>query len=158
LNIAGNAKITSSDSSGYMEFKCQHGEDECADNMVEICMMETAPDQLTALQRVVCMFDNMKTHYFDESFKTCYPGDTEAAALQFLTCEMQKSKPLFAQAIKATPEHDSIPWAVVDEINLTSDDRDLINNDVFQWACNNYKGEKPTACSNNMKAFSLVEN
>ena len=63
----------------------------------------------------------------------------------------------FHKAVTSTPTHDFIPWAVVKDRELTQSDRDMINNNVLKWACDNYDGKKPESCSKTSISFSLID-
>jgi len=66
---------------------------------------------------------------------------------------------LLDDAIKTTPaEHSFIPWETVEGKTLTQSDRDAINDNVLQWACDNYDGEKVAACKSTQERRRIYEN
>ena len=132
--------------------------DECKYNMVELCLVKIGYKQSTALNRTVCMFETSqaKVEKMDDAYKKCYPAINYYQVL-FQYCQIYDNVRYFKEAIAATPAHDSIPWAVVEGNELTTADRNMINNNVFKWACDNYKGKKPENCDKTLATLSLLE-
>ena len=61
FNVAGNVtEIQINAKKDLYSFQCQNGDEECAGNIFENCLINTAKDTLTGLKSVVCMFQNIK--------------------------------------------------------------------------------------------------
>ena len=155
FNIAGNAKVDT-DSTGARTFTCQHGETECATNLMETCFQLSAPDHLTALKSVMCVFEDLPSNSKNLGVNRCADKYNLPFGPIFKCIVQGEGEQLFYDAIQRTPAHTFIPWAVVDGKELTQSDRDMINNDVLKWACENYGGKKPESCNKMKIALSII--
>jgi len=153
FNIAGNASYKRASSGKVLyNYECQHGIEECYLNMLELCMIKNLNNSRKALETVVCMYNQTHTEgsLIPIAFEKCtmyydWELDQKKTALE---CSVNgEGQAMMLEAIDNTPKHDFIPWTVVDGKTLTVDDRTLINVNVFQYACNNFMGEKPETCN-----------
>ena len=132
------------------KFECQHGSTECYGNALDSCILSHAKDNATALNAVTCIEEvaNVAGKGFAKALKQCgetFSFDVEAVE----TCANgDEGNALQHQAAAATPDHDYVPWLIVDGQHPQENDEDQILDDVFTWACSNYKGDnKPAACT-----------
>jgi hypothetical protein len=125
---------------------------------VEACGLKHAASDLSGLQFVTCIeseegmrettkdFDNLlikcaaKVGLDTKSIQTCVSG-TEA-------------DDLINQIAKETPEHQYVPWVVANGKHSTEDEKS-IESDAYKWACDNFKGTKPSGCTSLKTNFRL---
>ena len=133
----GNARIITRDPP---TFECQHGEEECYDNMVQLCAMEhnkeTYWDFLIALEKAA--------DYSDASVKKI-AEEYKLNGEEILTCAHGTEGPLLhLAAADKTPDHQYVPWLVVDGKHI---DSEKIQDQFVKTVCDAYKGEKPAICN-----------
>ena len=130
----GNAYVLTRDPP---TFKCQHGDEECYGNFVELCAQKHFTDE-EAWQVILC--EETSTDFSDEGVTTCAKQAGVDASV-ILECAKGTEGPLLhLEAADKTPEdHKWVPWVVVD-----GKVRDREN--VLDMICDAYKGEKPASC------------
>lgn len=131
-------------------FTCQHGQEECDGNAVENCVLKHVTDAMTKLKANVCIeqIANIQGKGFPAAIDTCSKQYKFDAAAVTACSQGDEGNALTHAAAQATPsDHQYVPWVVVDGVHPGQTDENSILDDVFAWACNNYKGSnKPTAC------------
>ena len=129
----GNARVITRDPP---TFQCQHGDEECYGNWVELCAQKHFPEQ--AWDFIVCQEDT--TDFSDEGIKKC----SSAAGIDadvVLECAKGSEGPLLhLEAADKTPTHKYVPWVVVDGKVMGEED------DFLKMVCDAYQGEKPASC------------
>ncbi|CAL9688439.1 unnamed protein product [Knipowitschia caucasica] len=147
----GNAK-ESIDGDRYI-FKCQHGEQECAGNMIEACLlnltsskafsviycMELAEDPLKAARACVQAFVPGLSW---EKLMTCANGD--------LGNHIMHQNALKTEALK--PTHTYVPWITVNGEH-SEDLQSKAFDGLLPLVCELYKGEKPPICGGKSRHF-----
>ena len=129
----GNAKIITRDPP---TFECQHGEEECYGNMVELCAIKHNPDNWWDF--ILC--EEGDPDFSDEGIRKCAKvGYVDGE--EILTCSHGTEGPLLhLEAGDNTPEHKYVPWLLVDGKLMGSGDS------LKRMICDAYTGEKPAAC------------
>ena len=128
----GNAEVLTRDPP---TFKCQHGDEECYGNWVELCGIKHNPDKWW--EWIQC--GERVGKFDDASIDRCsFEGSVPLKPI--LECAHGTEGPLLLlEAADKTPEHKYVPWLVVD--GKVRDQEDLV-----EMVCNAYKGEKPDRC------------
>lgn len=76
--------------------------------------------------------------------ESCYSTSMKGSSLTFDTvsaCAQNEASDVQAAAAKATPDHDFVPWCLVNGVALQHPDQMLTRS-----VCNAYTGPKPSAC------------
>ena len=129
----GNAHVITRDPP---TFQCQHGDKECYGNWVELCGQKHFPEK--SWEFILC--EETSTDFSDEGIKKCA---TEAGinADEILECAKGPEGPkLHLEAADKTPDHEWVPWMVIDGKLMGEHDT------VLQMVCDAYQGEKPASC------------
>jgi len=146
LVTSGNAKVSrpSFRYPGQHDFTCQHGDDECYGNQLQLCMWHHSTCRRGALKTILCMYARTVTHgmLLPQAFAEC---SWMEHARGLYNMEAVKECALGAEgnalhyaAIQATPaEHTNIPWATVGGFKLSDDDQTMMISDPLGWACAN---------------------
>jgi len=144
----GNAH-QSQNPDGSWSFECQHGENECLGNLLEVCVMaHTDWDFNHYLPIISCMegADNPV-----EAAKGCI---TDLSSLPYQVVKTCASGPqgnslmhsLGNKTESLDPPHEYVPWVVVDGEH-TEDMEKQAMGDLVGLVCGMYKGSKPPQCS-----------
>ncbi|KAK8793318.1 hypothetical protein WA158_004677 [Blastocystis sp. Blastoise] len=131
----GNAKTITRDPPTFV---CQHGENECRGNMLELCGMKHYPTTyfpfILCAERIVTVNDEEATRCAEETgldvntILSCFNGPE--ALLLHLECG------------DATPAHDSVPLLMVNHVIVKD------TNSLSKEVCDAYEGVKPEVCKN----------
>ncbi|KAM9099361.1 gamma-interferon-inducible lysosomal thiol reductase [Sarcophilus harrisii] len=129
---------------GTWEFTCQHGELECALNMVQTCVLYLLGKEFpNAFAVVNCM---MSAANPETSLEPCLKiYDPEVTVDDIMECAKgpQGNELMHQNAMMTdhlSPQHTYTPWILVDEYHLENP-ADLLNT-----VCHFYKGDLPYAC------------
>lgn len=134
----GNGKIISENPP---KFTCQHGEKECYGNMVHSCAVSIA-DQPKHTEFILCM-EKFKGNSSDALIIKC--ASQSGIPIDDLTeCYKGTQGPLeLLKIAKATPEHEYVPWILLNNNLLSEDDYGKFVPEV----CKLYTGELPKICN-----------
>lgn len=136
-SVYGNAKTSPNGT-----ITCQHGSEECLMNTLQNCAIAHATNASQWVPFIVCLENYgsnqqkyaskcaKENHYDWTTLNTCWTG--------------AEGKKLDAQAAANTPNHDFVPWLLVDGTNYCTNSN---CDDVLTWVCNAYTGPKPSACN-----------
>ena len=146
----GNAR--QSKSGEKWVFSCQHGENECAGNLMESCAL-SLNDYKLGLAFSVCLEDNLDTYSRDFSRTGTYCAEEVNINIgDILRCMQgdlgnQAQHEIASKTISLNPPHQHVPWIVVNEQH-SSDTENQVNRDMLKFICKSYKGEvKIEACN-----------
>lgn len=134
-------------------FECQHGAGECETDAMELCTqyklsgdigsIESGDTSLEAWPFILCMEEAEGNPSQGQS---CYESTMGAynATLPWSTistCATEEFTEVTTAAMNATPDHDYVPWCLVDGAVLE-------NTNLLQKAiCDAYTGTPPSSCS-----------
>lgn len=122
-------------------FNCQHGEKECYGNMIELCAINHYPN----IQWDYILCQESSVDFSDEGVTKC-AEEAGMDASVILKCANGKEGPLLhLEAADKTPEHNGVPWVIVDGKVKTDQD------DLIDMICDAYKGEKPKPCNQSLE-------
>ena len=100
-------------------FKCQHGEDECYGNIVELCAIKNNPEKWWKFIRC----EETILVFTDDDIRKCAKQDNIDAE-EIVTCAKSTEGPLrYLEAADKTPKHDYVPWVVVDGKVMGEEDK-----------------------------------
>ena len=136
----GNAHVLTRDPP---TFRCQHGDDECYGNWVELCAQKHFTEQWW--QFIVC--EEASPDFSDDGIKKC-AEEANIDASVILECAKGTEGPLLhLEAADKTPaDHKYVPWVVVDGKVMGESD------DFITMVCDAYTGEKPASCKKTLAA------
>lgn len=131
-------------------FTCQHGTGECLSDALELCTqyklsgnldsIKTGDTSLAAWPFILCM---EQADGQPSSGKSCYESTMNTTALPWSTiekCEATEFSAVTNAAMETTPDHDYVPWVLVDGTVLQ-------NTDLLEQAiCKAYTGTPPASC------------
>lgn len=138
-------------------FTCQHGEGECASDVLELCTqyklsgdinsIKSGSTSLAAWPFILCMErasgdPNQAESCWNENMADA--KTTDGSSLSFETiqaCAKIQWDAVQNAAASTTPSHDFVPWCLVDGVALQHPDQML-----QRAVCDAYKGTKPSAC------------
>lgn len=134
-------------------FTCQHGAGECTTDAMELCTqyklsgsldsISTGDTSLEAWPFILCMEEAEGNPTYGQS---CYESTMGAynATIPWSTisaCSVDEFSEVTTAAMNATPDHDYVPWCLVDGELLE-------NTNLLQKAiCDAYTGTPPSSCS-----------
>lgn len=134
-------------------FECQHGAGECETDAMELCLqyklsgdinsIATGDTSMEAWPFILCMEeaegDPMQGQSCYDSTMSTYNATLPWSTIS--TCSIVEFNDVTTAAMKATPDHDYVPWCLVDgEV--------LENTNLLQKAiCDAYTGTPPSSCS-----------
>ena len=103
-----------------LPFRCQHGDDECYGNWVELCAQKYNPDNWWNF--ILC--EEASEQFIDEGVKKC-AEQAGINAEEVLTCAHGTEGPLLhLEAADKTPaDHKWVPWVVVDGKVMGEEDK-----------------------------------
>lgn len=111
---------------------CQHGEGECDANSWEQCAIEQTIPRVY-MEFLNCLEHELPMGHYDESlpqslFVGCaaFTDDLDDYALKACHDNPMQSWMLQEKYAKATPEHDYVPWVVVDGNKIDEESDDLL--------------------------------
>ena len=149
FNVAGNTNETvSNELEISYEFSCENGDEECYGNKIQNCVYKYAKDHVTALKTIVCIFENTNSDASNlgMAYRNC-TIENGVSDMDVAWCAaLDEGNQLLHEAVQATPRPTIFPWADVEYNRLSDYDRRMINSDVFQWVCDNYRGVKSSNC------------
>jgi len=132
---------------------CQHGPDECAANLMEMCVIKSYPDWKTYAPFLICYEAEVVGHGLK-------PGAAEKCAKQAgiditAATACTKDKAASTALIHATarktcalqPEHRFTPWVVLDGVACPGVPDGTGCKDLLQHVCKRYKGTLPAGCN-----------
>ena len=131
----GNAQIITKDPP---TFECQHGEEECYANMVELCAL--AEDRIKAWNFIYC--EEKRLDFTEEGIAQCAETSYMDPVPIWECVQDGRGAQLHYEAALKTPEHSYVPWLVVEGEHI-----DLNKTTFKKVVCDAYKGEKPAACN-----------
>lgn len=145
----GNTKANNDGS-----YTCQHGADECASDVIELCALYKFANNITAISTGATsklawpFIQCVEANYGGASSSApgCYAstGAEAASGIPYsviTTCAANEGAAVQAQGNKATPaDHTYTPWPLVDGVLLEHPDL------LQQAVCNAYTGPKPISC------------
>lgn len=147
----GNAQETF-DGDKYI-FTCQHGEEECAGNMIEACLLNLS--QSDAFLTIFCMESSDDPIKAAQSCVELFSPDL--GWKEVMECVNGKSgnqimhqNALKTQALK--PPHKYVPWITVNGVH-TEELQDKAVSALVPLVCDLYTGEKPAICGGSGKYF-----
>lgn len=131
-------------------FSCQHGVGECATDALELCLqyklsgeissIETGDTSYEAWPFILCMEEAEGEPSKGES---CYSTSMTNSTVSWSTvsdCADSEFDLVQTAAMKATPDHDYVPWCLVNGELLEN------TNLLLQAICDAYTGVPPTSC------------
>ena len=131
-------------------FECQHGAGECTSDALELCTqyklsgnidsIETGDTSLAAWPFILCMEE---ADGDPDAGESCFNSSMSSSNLTWSVvqdCYFNEYDEVQSAAAKATPDHDYVPWVLVDgEV--------IEHNDLLQkYICDAYTGTKPESC------------
>ena len=124
----GNAHVLTRDPP---TFRCQHGDEECYGNWVELCAQKYNPANWWNF--ILC--EEASEQFDDEGVKKC-AEQAGINAEEILTCAHGTEGPLLhLEAADKTPaDHKWVPWVVVDGVHDEYVEN-LILNDMLDYLC-----------------------
>ncbi|XP_053382710.1 gamma-interferon-inducible lysosomal thiol reductase-like [Mercenaria mercenaria] len=134
---------------GKWEYTCQHGQDECAGNLIETCAMYIMQNFSNYFPFIHCIEAQKWTAPADAA-KTC-AKNMKIDLAPITDCANGKlgNGLLHEMALKTAalnPPHMYVPW-----ITFNGQHDGILENralsDLLSVVCDMYKGPKPTACS-----------
>lgn len=139
LVVSGNAKVTGRHGKMW-QFACQHGPEECYGNALEECILHHAPQKKIGLRMVTCIYAKSHTlgSALPDALEQCAEeiGDFGYSTDSMNQCANGlEGNAYHYGAIQMTPAHNFVPWVAVEDVVLTADDQDMLNNDPLKWAC-----------------------
>lgn len=133
-------------------YTCQHGAGECQSDAIELCVqyklsgdinsIESGDTSMAAWPFILCMEEADGNPTYANS---CYTSTMNTTALPYSVvndCYNNEYDTVMNAAMKATPAHDYVPWALVDGTILAN------SNLVQKAVCDAYTGTKPASCRN----------
>ena len=133
MEAFGNGRVLTRDPP---TFWCQHGENECYGNMVELCAVHHFPNSYWKF--IMCQ--ELAGKFGDDQVKKC-ASDAGLPVEEILECAKGEEGPLLhLQAADLTPpEHTYVPWVTVN--GVLQNGKTLVS-----MVCDAYEGEKPESC------------
>lgn len=139
----GNAKMITQSGGKKVKFQCQHGENECYGNMVQVCAAKKAKSTKSLLKFLDCMSQKSSAYRYG---KTCasYEGSFKWRSLEKCARGREGEK-LLRQMDRLTRGH----WPVIGyvpyvEVNGHLNTRATTN--LFALVCDLLGPEKPKIC------------
>ncbi|XP_033637080.1 gamma-interferon-inducible lysosomal thiol reductase-like [Asterias rubens] len=144
----GNAQETKN-STGW-SYDCQHGEQECQGNLLEVCILHYV-DFSTAFDTIYCMEKSgtpvphakecmMKNKVNYDQVSTCATGPEGNA--------LEHQMALKTDAL--SPKHTYVPWVTLNGVHTEQIENEATNN-LKKLVCKTYQGPKPTACTQDLQ-------
>mmetsp|Transcript_10060 Transcript_10060/g.15239 ORF Transcript_10060/g.15239 Transcript_10060/m.15239 type:complete len:170 (+) Transcript_10060:236-745(+) len=131
-------------------FTCQHGAGECETDAMELCTqyklsgdissISSGDTSLAAWPFILCMEEADGSPAMGQS---CYEKNMNATALPWSTisaCVADEYEAVQTAAMKATPNHEYVPWVLVDGELLEN------TNMLEKAICDAYTGVPPASC------------
>mmetsp|Transcript_110855 Transcript_110855/g.238685 ORF Transcript_110855/g.238685 Transcript_110855/m.238685 type:complete len:171 (-) Transcript_110855:237-749(-) len=131
-------------------FDCQHGVGECESDAIELCAqyklsgdinsIESGDTSMEAWPFILCMEEEDGNPAKGQS---CFESTMNTTALSWntvQTCFEEEYDLVQNAAMKATPSHDYVPWALVDGVVLEN------TNMLTKAVCDAYTGIPPASC------------
>jgi interferon gamma-inducible protein 30 len=144
----GNAELDPTEETVH----CQHGPGECDANLWEQCAIEQASSPVVYVEFIACLEDKLPMGYaqdvFPESlFEGCADG---VMGIDFNAMKKCHDNPMMRWQLQqkyamATPEHDYVPWIVVNGRKMNEETENLL-----EVVCKEYisgGGTSPPGCS-----------
>jgi len=131
-------------------FTCQHGEDECTSDVLELCTLYKLSGNLTSINNgdtslrafpfLQCMEINEGA---SSAAANCYANNMKGASATWsdvTTCAANEASVVQNQAMSATPTHDYVPWVLVNSVLVENTNALLVS------ICKAYTGPAPASC------------
>lgn len=131
-------------------FDCQHGAGECASDIYESCVqyklgdinsIETGDTSMAAWPFILCMEEAEGN---PAAAQSCYESNMDSTSVTWSTiedCSKNEADVVQNAAMKATVDHDYVPWVLVDGKLLQN------TNMLTKAVCDAYTGTPPASCS-----------
>ncbi|KAL7574239.1 hypothetical protein ACA910_012494 [Epithemia clementina (nom. ined.)] len=150
----GNAEIT--DAPKHL-VACQHGLRECDGNVWELCAIHKYPDPEQYFPYLKCLAQKVPDGPFNQTispnvFKKC-AVESHLWWPAIEACHKKQAWEMLAAADKATPDHNYVPWIIVDGKHIEAED------DFVAAVCEVYqeKGGSYPACAQHVKDETSME-
>jgi len=138
-----------SDYPGPTALFCQHGQNECAANLIAACVTALYPNVSRFAPFLECFEGNLSAHIFDPvntSVRPCAAAARlDAASILGCTANKTLAASIIAANARATIAQTNMtgtPWVLVDGTPLADD------TPLLKAVCAAYTGEKPAGCAN----------
>ena len=166
LHPYGNAtEKQSTTNPGQWDFTCQHGAVECQYNLLEACaidQIDTKGKQSKHLpfNFIKCIENNDSSRTIDDHEKVATDCATQVGipnVADLLTCvKGPAGNALEHKIAMATPNHNYVPWIVVD--GQHSDTlQNSVGSNLLGYVCQNYKGANKAAACDQSFEFSTED-
>ena len=154
----GNAEETGPDDDGSYEFTCQHGDNECYANLLEACAISHYPDVVMDLPTWYPFYECMESSPYNQNRSGDYNTTVAIGCAQELDWVWldwnllegcaggEEGNELMHKVAQATPEHDYVPWVVVDGVTVPDSGEGYPAGNLVEIVCEAYTGDKPDAC------------
>jgi interferon gamma-inducible protein 30 len=138
-------------------FTCQHGEDECYGNLLENCALKYIPFNEN-YKYVICLEEIIDSvSGWDEAAQQCATEFGIDLKPIYSCIQGKEGNELVHETADATdalnPPHKYVPWVTYDGTH-TSASETAIENNMVQFACQNYDGPVQIAACNSVKHFA----
>jgi hypothetical protein len=149
LHSQGNTK----ESNGV--YTCQHGPDECASDVYELCVLYKLSGDIGSIQSgdtteaafpfIYCM---EQKNGDPKAAEACFNSTMASSGVAWATidsCSTQEANVVHAAGAAATVPHDYVPWVLTDGklLQNTGTTAGLVS-----AICKAYTGPKPSSCRN----------
>ncbi|XP_046375601.1 gamma-interferon-inducible lysosomal thiol reductase-like [Haliotis rufescens] len=129
-------------------FDCQHGEEECAENLLDTCLLNIVNDINKAFPFIHCMEEGPERSR--TAFRECAKKFPAIPADQIEACanSSQGNQWEHEMAMKTdalNPQHKYVPWVTLNGVHNEKIQNEAQNN-LIKLLCDTYTGTKPSGC------------
>ncbi|XP_064424541.1 gamma-interferon-inducible lysosomal thiol reductase isoform X2 [Latimeria chalumnae] len=142
----GNAQETYQ--GGKWVFQCQHGEEECLGNMIEVCLIHLLKDIVVYFPVIFCM--ESSPNVIDSASHCLKVYAPQVSWNQVMSCvkgdlgnKLMHQNALMTNGLN--PPHKYVPWIVFNGKH-TDDLQNQALGALLKLVCSTYTGQKPPAC------------
>ncbi|XP_071952050.1 gamma-interferon-inducible lysosomal thiol reductase-like [Antedon mediterranea] len=134
------------------EFTCQHGERECAGNVMETCILSLIPFK-QAVPVIFCMEAADDPANAAKQCLTKYGLEFDAVskcANSSQGNQLEHQMALKTDALQ--PAHTYVPWVTIGGVHTEAIEQEA-EKDLFHLICNSYTGQRPDVCNTNVPTY-----
>eukprot|EP00096_Caligus_rogercresseyi_P001701 TRINITY_DN1283_c0_g1_i2.p1 TRINITY_DN1283_c0_g1~~TRINITY_DN1283_c0_g1_i2.p1 ORF type:complete len:226 (-),score=42.14 TRINITY_DN1283_c0_g1_i2:35-712(-) len=142
----GKATTTPDTQTGGYTFSCQHGEEECAGNMVHACSAKYIESQSSLINFVACMMKDRGRPY-DKGIICARENNVNWAPIQKCSQNIEGQRLLAEAGEKTNALNPSLTFVPTVELNGSQNNQNALFTNLMEEVCKAYTGTPNPACN-----------
>ncbi|XP_046548800.1 gamma-interferon-inducible lysosomal thiol reductase-like [Haliotis rubra] len=136
-------------------FQCQHGEEECAENLLDTCLLNIVNDINIAFPFINCMEEGPERSR--AAFRECGKKFPSIPTSKIEACANssqgnQWEHEMATKTDALNPQHQYVPWVTLNGVHNEKIQNEATTN-LIKLLCDTYTGTKPSGCQQRQATY-----